>query len=352
MPSGTNFDDDVVLPRSSTIRSRPVLDLLAGREVSSNDVPPRSSQFGGPSRTSAMVGWLLLLLSFRVVRSGHGSTGGRSSPAQPDTDSLHAARIKIIGAGLGRTGTMSLQEALRILGYRTYHMEEFIKDPSHPAAWRSFADGHSTAEALFHKITEEGYNATMDNPMCDVYADQLRMFPDAKVVLTQHPKGSAGWYKSFSSLLSLVRVQSTPASMTYPNFFSFIPMFQDINVVRCLMGTITMGLKRCELMYRSHGKPLEWWQKQYDNHNAHVKNTVPSERLLVFDVSQGWEPLCRFLEVPVPDRPFPHSNESGAIRRLSTVLVIVIYAWVPCLVLLIVFLYRRCCCSRVKAKAG
>merc|ERR1712126_689864 len=112
--------------------------------------------------------------------------------------------------------------------------------------------GRLVAEDLFGKIAQEGYNATMDNPMCDVYEEQMRLFPDAKVVLTLHPKGGAGWYKSFSSLLSLVRVQSSPASMTYPNFFSFVPMFQDINAVRCMMGMKTLGLEACELMYGSH----------------------------------------------------------------------------------------------------
>lgn len=261
-----------------------------------------------------------------------------------------AAGIKVIGAGLGRTGTMSLQDALRVLGFRTYHMEEFVKDPSHPAAWRSFAEGHSAAEALFGKIASEGYNATMDNPMCDVYEDQLRIYPDSKVVLTQHPKGSAGWVKSFSSLLRLVRVQSTPASLTYPNFFSFIPMFQDINAVRCMMGTKTMGLEPCELMYSSHEKPVGWWQEQYERHAAHVTKNVPAERLLVFDVSEGWEPLCNFLGVAVPDVPFPHSNDAGAIRRLATALEVAIYAWVPC-VALSALLLCSCCCRRGRGKA-
>ena len=153
--------------------------------------------------------------------------------------------IQVIGAGLGRTGTMSLQAALKILGYNPYHMEAFLKDSSHPTAWRDFAEGRRTAEELFGKIAGEGYNATMDNPMCDVFADQLRIFPNAKVVLSLHPKGGAGWAKSFAALLFFIRAQSAPFSLTYPNFFSWIPMFQDINAVRCMMGTVTMGLDPC-----------------------------------------------------------------------------------------------------------
>merc|ERR1719313_1601978 len=104
--------------------------------------------------------------------------------------------------------------------------------------------------------------------MCDVYAEQLRLFPEAKVVLTQHPKGSKGWFKSFSTLLSFVRAQGTPASILYPNIFSFFRRFQDINVVRCMMGTRTMGLKPCELMYNSQDKSPGWWQEQYEQHAA------------------------------------------------------------------------------------
>eukprot|EP00747_Dinoflagellata_sp_TGD_P196926 gnl/TRDRNA2_/TRDRNA2_67656_c0_seq1.p1 gnl/TRDRNA2_/TRDRNA2_67656_c0~~gnl/TRDRNA2_/TRDRNA2_67656_c0_seq1.p1 ORF type:complete len:316 (-),score=32.87 gnl/TRDRNA2_/TRDRNA2_67656_c0_seq1:92-1039(-) len=291
---------------------------------------------------------LLLCLGFCCLLGDGTPLGVAASQIQQQ------AGIQVIGAGLGRTGTMTLQEALRILGYRTYHMEEFLKDASHPAAWRSFAEtssrdakndiGGAAAEKLFAKITSEGYNATMDNPMCDVYQDQLRLFPDAKVVLTHHPKGSAGWFKSFSSLLTLVRVQSKPWSWSYPNFFSLIPMFQDINAVRCMMGTRTVGLEPCELMYGSEGKPLEWWQEVYEKHANHVKRNVPPNQLLVFDVSQGWEPLCAFLKQPIPEVPFPHSNDSAAIRRLAMVLTVVIYAWMPtCGGLLFFLLYCLCC---------
>ncbi|CAK0823229.1 unnamed protein product [Prorocentrum cordatum] len=132
---------------------------------------------------------LQLLLSFCRCHVGYGTTAGRTGPTQSGTNTGDSPLIEAIASG---TETMSLEEALRVLGYRLCHMEDLIKDLSHPAAWCSFADGHSTAEALFHNVTEEGYNATMDNSMCDVYADQLRIFLDARVVHTQHPKENAG----------------------------------------------------------------------------------------------------------------------------------------------------------------
>jgi len=263
-----------------------------------------------------------------------------------------AGSIEVIVAGLGRTGTMSMQQALRILRYKPYHMEAFLTESSHPALWRAYAEGHIRVEELFGNITGAGYNVTMDNPMCDLFAEQMLLFPSAKVVLTEHPKGPAGWAKSFESLLYMVEGQSAQFTLTYPNLFSLLPTFRDINAVRCMMGTMTMDLEPCELMYGVPDKPRTsaWLEAKYAMHNAKVKATVPKERLLVFSVNQGWAPLCAFLGVPIPDLPFPVSNDSAVLRKLGFGIRVVVYAWLPCLVLLAFLLIRRCR-GREKKKA-
>lgn len=98
------------------------------------------------------------------------------------------------------------------------------------------------AAELFGNISANGFTATMDNPMCDLFSEQLDLYPDARVVLTHHPKGAAGWARSFTALMEMVEVQSTGFSWNYPNFLTFLPLLQDINAVRCIMGTKTMGL--------------------------------------------------------------------------------------------------------------
>ncbi|CAE7522555.1 unnamed protein product, partial [Symbiodinium pilosum] len=139
--------------------------------------------------------------------------------------------IQVIGAGLGRTGTLSMQEALRILGYKTYHFEAILRDNSHAKKWRQFGNNGSTVEEVFQKIAEDGYTATMDNPMCEYFFEQMKMFPESKVILTLHPKEADGWAKSWATLMEFVRIQSAPFSITYPNFLSLIPAIQDLNAV-------------------------------------------------------------------------------------------------------------------------
>ena len=219
---------------------------------------------------------------------------------------------------------MSMQEALRMLGYKTYHMEALLRDSTHAKNWRRLTDKNITVEEVFNKIVEDGYNATMDNPMCEYFIEQMKMFPNAKVILTLHPKGAAGWEKSFSTLMAMVRIQSAPFSLTYPNFLSFLPRVQDVNAARCLMGQRTLHLPACELTYRSHEHVEGWLATQYELHNALVRSVVPSEKLLEFNVREGWEPLCSFLGKPVPDVPFPNVNDSKSITRLGTVLQV---AW-------------------------
>eukprot|EP01059_Diplonema_ambulator_P011574 TRINITY_DN21564_c0_g1_i1.p1 TRINITY_DN21564_c0_g1~~TRINITY_DN21564_c0_g1_i1.p1 ORF type:complete len:281 (+),score=62.38 TRINITY_DN21564_c0_g1_i1:213-1055(+) len=237
--------------------------------------------------------------------------------------------IKVIVAGLGRTGTMSLQEALRVLGYRPYHMESFLSDASHPAMWRRVAEGTATAEEMFRKVAADGYDATMDNPMCDYFEQQMAMYPDAKVVLSTHPKGAAGWEQSFLTLMKVVRVQSYPFSMTYPNPLGWVPIARDINILRNIMGTVTLGLPPGELTYKCFDHPPGWLASLYEQHNDKVRQTVPKDRLLEYSVKDGWGPLCEFLGKPVPQDPFPHVNDSASIRRVAVGLTVFIYSWVP-----------------------
>ncbi|CAE7511554.1 unnamed protein product, partial [Symbiodinium necroappetens] len=212
---------------------------------------------------------------------------------------------------------MSMQEALRTLGYNTYHMEALLRDGSHAKKWRELYEGKVSVKEVFEKIAKDGYNATMDNPMCEYFAEQMKMFPDAQVILTLHPKEAAGWEKSFSTLMETVRVQSSPFSLFYPNFLSFIPRVQDLNAARCLMGQKTMWLEPCKLIYEYDQHREGWLATQYEKHNAMVRTLVPEEKLLEFTVTEGWV------------------NDSAFIARLGLMLKVVIYSWIPVTVLLL-----------------
>jgi hypothetical protein len=88
--------------------------------------------------------------------------------------------IQIICAGMGRTGTLSLTEALKMLGYKPYHYVDF----AHHTQWAELAQGQRTTKEMIELIVKDGYNATVENPTSDIYRDILSTYPKAKIILT------------------------------------------------------------------------------------------------------------------------------------------------------------------------
>ncbi len=200
------------------------------------------------------------------------------------------AGLEVIGAGFGRTGTTSLKHALEILGYPCYHMEEVAKhnERGHVQFWYEKYTGESARpydEIFAH------YRATVDFPACTYYRELMEVYPDARVLLSV--RDSEGWWKSFEALLK------TNYTMRY--FFFIPPVRRFYKLVLRLQDKVFDG-------------PLDKarYIKRYESHNAEVQATVPPEKLLVWNVKEGWEPLCEWLGEPVPDLPFPHSNAGMA----------------------------------------
>lgn len=201
--------------------------------------------------------------------------------------------IRVIGAGIGRTGTASLKRALEQLGFdKCYHMDEVATD--HAAMWIDAAEGKTVNwDALFN-----GYQAAVDLPPYAFYAELIAYYPDAKVILTLREPEE--WYESASQTI-----------------FRLPPPIL-VRLLR-LISKFSHKLKRLTDMERVARKVgIEYFFNNdlsrensinvFNRHNDTVQRTVPPERLLVYDVKQGWEPLCRFLGVAVPDFPFPHKN--------------------------------------------
>lgn len=204
--------------------------------------------------------------------------------------------IEVIGAGYGRTGTDSLRTALEQLGFtRCYHMREVLDHPEHADAWRDALEGRPVDwDTLL-----AGYRATTDFPAGLCYRELADHHPDAKVVLTV--RDPERWYHSARSTI-------------------FNPVM--VTVVRAA-ALVNPRLRRLAAM----GRPLfgrvlgGWWPHKataiarFEQHVREVRETIPPQRLLVYEVSQGWEPLCAFLGVPMPDQPFPHGNTREDFRR-------------------------------------
>jgi hypothetical protein len=211
--------------------------------------------------------------------------------------------MKVIGAGFGRTGTMSLKVALEELGFGPcYHMVELFDNPAHLEPWAAAAQG----EPVDWKQLLGSYQATVDWPACTFYEELMEAYPDAKVLLSvRDPKR---WYESTLNTIYGATKLSTAALM-----FS-------------VMGLVVPTMKRSrriiddiiwEGTFDGNFEDRRYAIEVFNRHNEEVKRRVPVDRLLVYEVKDGWDPLCEFLNVEVPeDKPFPHLNDAAAFRNM------------------------------------
>lgn len=205
--------------------------------------------------------------------------------------------LQVIGAGLPRTGTLSMKAALERLGFgRCYHMEEVFADPPKSDAWARFFGG----ETVDWDDVFAGYGAAVDAPACMAWRELAAKYPDAKVVLTV--RNPDAWYASMSNtILSDGYMENLIAS-------SIGPMIE--RMAARMMGPV--GPRPADAP--PGPPPKEAMLAMREAHQAAVAAEIPAERLLVFNVAEGWGPLCRFLDKPVPDEPFPRVNDSASFH--------------------------------------
>lgn len=212
--------------------------------------------------------------------------------------------IKVIGAGYGRTGTMSTKQALSHLGFPCYHMEEVMRrDNSHHATfWLEVAEQPAGIQHDWQKVFEN-YSATIDFPSSCVWREQMEAYPEAKVLLTVHPRGASGWYKSaFETIYSVqVHWEFKALKALLPRRPDIMTMIEKLVWKRTLQDTMD---------------DREAAIAQYEKHIEEVKAAVPESKLLVFSADQGWEPLCTFLGVEIPDIDYPRVNESADMKKM------------------------------------
>jgi hypothetical protein len=152
----------------------------------------------------------------------------------------------------------------------------------------------------------EGYRATVDFPGCVFWREQMEAWPEAKVVLTVRDPQS--WYRSAKRTIFAIPEPVPSPQGPDPDTLAFGRFVSEELFPRIF----DFGGSR-PLNEMDEGEAVE----VFNRHIAEVKATVPAEKLLVFAVSDGWKPLCDFLNVPVPDADFPHINESGDFAELS-----------------------------------
>ena len=201
--------------------------------------------------------------------------------------------LELIGAGLGRTGTLSLKAALERLGIGPcYHMIEVLSAPERGRHWLAKTPGGSHDwDAIF-----DGYRATVDWPAAAWWRELAERFPDARVLLSR--RDPVRWHESVMNTFYAAMTLEAPPD--WPQVLrDFSDMVQDLVLERTFGG---------RLDDRTHAVRI------FEEHCQAVVEAIPASRLLVYEAGDGWEPLCRFLDVPVPDEDFPHLNDTAWYR--------------------------------------
>lgn len=197
--------------------------------------------------------------------------------------------LNVIGAGLGRTGTMSMKLALEQLELGPcFHMTELLADVERRLPhWLAVAEQRPDWDAVF-----AGFGATVDYPACSHWRELAAHYPEAKVLLTV--RDPEAWFESVNETIfsrpMRARVLGTPLEKIFDHS-----------------------------VWHEFGERIEdraFMTAAFERHVAEVERSIPKERLLVYEVGEGWAPLCEFLGVAVPDTPFPHANTREEMRAM------------------------------------
>jgi hypothetical protein len=197
--------------------------------------------------------------------------------------------LRAIGAGLGRTGTMSLKLGLeKLLGGPCYHMLEVFPRPDHVAMWHGAVRGTMPDwDELF-----EGFVAAVDWPVCTFWRQLAEKYPDAPIILSVRDADS--WWTSADRTIFEATLRRFPGDQNDP----WLLMVKDLFSL-----TFTPNV-----LDEAEAKAA------FERHNDEVRRTAPPDRLVEWQIGAGWEPLCEALGLSVPDEPFPHANTTKEFR--------------------------------------
>ena len=188
--------------------------------------------------------------------------------------------LKVVGAGLGRTGTHSLQLALQqLLGGPCYHMVEVIADlDTRVPLWMDAFDGHPDWDKIM-----DGYVACVDWPAAAFWRELHEKYPDAPVLLSTR-SSTDSWYTSYSNTIQQVMLRDAPN------------------------GDSPMPMRMMNERFTPEWREEAASKAAYEQHNADVRAAIPADRLIDWSPGDGWEPICEKLGLAVPSEPFPHVN--------------------------------------------
>lgn len=213
--------------------------------------------------------------------------------------------MRVIGAGLPRTATTTQAIAFEILGFgHCYHMRDLMMDfEKGLTLWEAAAEGRPDWEAIFGDA-----QSTCDWPGARYYKEILEHYPDAKVVLTvREPEG---WIKSMRDTVWAIYFGDSVTRHVCEARAVLDPLWRRFMALMTVMTWDENSLGPPEATFddAAFAAAMHRW-------NERVRQQVPADRLLVWHPRDGWEPLCDFLEAPVPDDPVPHTNDTAAFKE-------------------------------------
>ena len=202
--------------------------------------------------------------------------------------------LQVVGAGLGRTGTHSLQIALQqLLDGRCYHMIEVFGRPDDTAVWHRAVKGEMPDWNDFLS----DFTATVDWPASAFWQEIADANPDAIVLLSS--RDTEGWWKSASNTIFNVARREVPPDE--PALQAQMKMVDDL----------------FRLRFTPDWQDETGAKRAYEQHNEAVRATVPADHLIDYRTGDGWKPICDKLGLPVPEAPFPHVNTTEEFRAMT-----------------------------------
>lgn len=212
--------------------------------------------------------------------------------------------LKIIGTGLGRTGTHSLKLALEKLGFgKCYHMVELFQNPE---GLKYFKKAERREEVNWDELFK-GYYSAVDYPVARYFKQIFKYYPEAKIIHTV--RDSEEWFRSATDTIFWA---SNPVSWKILKLAVHLPFSPE---ARRRIPVLLYNRKLSELEFGKDLKNREYVIRRFEQHTEEVIKTIPEKQLLIFNPNSGWEPLCRFLDVNVPVIPFPNSNSREEFMR-------------------------------------
>ncbi|CAH8539137.1 unnamed protein product [Schistosoma turkestanicum] len=222
--------------------------------------------------------------------------------------------LLVIGAGLPRTGTLSMKKALELIySQPCYHGYELVTTKQHDIAkWQMLADEVSSThnEKKMHACLSEilsGYVGVVNTHSCWLFKEMMTLYPNAKVVLTTRDKYD--WLISFRQVIQPKSDDPRKKHKDDAKRRAGIPVELDI----LINDSLKLAFRKDDLNFDDDEMLLAC----YEDFFKYVQQTVPSDRLLTYRIGDGWEPLCRFLNVDIPANiPFPETNQQSDLQKL------------------------------------